>query len=148
MFFAQHSFRWEACPIFLFKNNLISLVQDQLHPFLYKSTLSLQDTLGKGNGWFLPLNGNTEPKALLATLFINIPSTHRMKNCILVPPHTWNFFDRGQNPFLTLMKSFQNTNNYLGWITVTDMKLIPNFTPFSFCIVFRYENCVWLKVEK
>lgn len=54
--------------IFLFKNNLISLVQDQL-----------QDPLGKGNGWFLPPNGTTESKALLTTLFINISSPRRWK---------------------------------------------------------------------
>lgn len=92
---------------FSFKNNLIGLVQDQFHPSHTTVLLSLQDTLGKNNGWFLPPTGDKESKALLTDLFINTSFAQRVKNHTLIPHHTWSL-TKGQNP-LWLFKSFWTT---------------------------------------
>lgn len=109
--------------LFFFQNNLIGLVQDQ-------STLSLQDTLEKSNGW-LPPNGDTESKTHLPALFVKRP-LHRGPKTVSQNQLTLGIsLKKGHNPFLTV----QIFLDYKQWFNMNHSYKHEIDSKF-YCIVF------------
>lgn len=98
--------------------------------FIYKSTLSLQDTLAKSNEWFLPPNGDREFKSLLTALSVHqtLLCSSKVKTVSQLPLRCGVSLTKGQN-------------SPLNFSIVTGMKVMPQVTRFFFS-VFKHENDV------
>lgn len=126
-----HSGDERSVPFFFLKINLICVVQDQLHLSYTKYFLSprhpWKELMVPSTCW------RKNPRLSLLTCSWT-PSLYRGENQDLSTTSHLEFL-WPKYRIHSLFKSFWTTNNDLIWIP--GMKLILNFTPFSFSIVFK-----------